>query len=337
MSTGPQPLPEISGVAAEDVHALIAGATEPLVFRGAVAHWPLVEAGIESREAVSNYLLGFYGGQPVPAFIGAGETGGRIFYTDDLADLNCRQVKVTLDEILAQINAHAGTPSPPTLYTGSLVIEQFLPGLVEAHRLLPAAANATIRLWLGNRTKVAAHYDVLDNLACVCAGRRRFTLFPPDQIRNLYVGPLDFTPAGQAVSLVDFDQPDFARHARYAEALEAARSAVLGPGDAIFIPSMWWHHVEGLDDLNLLLNHWWRDVPAYLGAPGDALLHAMLSIRDLPPTQREAWKQMFNHYVFSADSTTAEHIPLSRRGWLGPMDDEIARRLRTLLRNRLNR
>ena len=34
-------------------------------------------------------------------------------------------------------------------------------------------------LWLGNRTRIAAHYDLPDNLAVVAAGRRRFTVFPP--------------------------------------------------------------------------------------------------------------------------------------------------------------
>ena len=330
-------LPEVSGVVAEEVHERIAGAVEPLVFRGAVAAWPLVQTGLKSHQAVAEYLAQFYRGQPVPAFLGSSETRGRIFYTDDLAQLNCRQISATLDALLAQIAAHAGEALPPTIYTGSLVMEQFLPGLASNHQLLPAAANVTSRLWLGNRTKVAAHHDVLDNLACVCAGRRRFTLFPPEELPNLYVGPLDFTPAGQAVSLVDFDAPDFSRHPRFATALAAARSAVLEPGDVIFIPSMWWHHVEGLDDLNVLVNHWWRDAPSYLGAPGDALLHAILAVRELPLSQREAWRQMFDHYVFSADNSTAAHIPESRRGWLSPVDDELARRLRTLLRNRLNR
>ena len=112
---------------------------------------------------------------------------------------------------------------------------------------------------------------------------------------------------------------------------------MLDPGDAIFIPSMWWHAVEGLDSFNILINHWWRENPSYMGAPGDALLHAILSIRDLPEDQRRAWQVFFDHYVFEAGVETIEHIPVDRRGALGGLDENAARRIRALLRNNLNR
>ena len=87
-------------------------------------------------------------------------------------------------------------------------------------------------LWIGNRTRTAAHFDLPQNIACVISGRRRFTVFPIGQLPNLYVGPLDFTPAGQAISLVDFHAPDFERYPRFREALRHAQVAELEPGDA---------------------------------------------------------------------------------------------------------
>jgi hypothetical protein len=33
----------------------------------------------------------------------------------------------------------------------------------------------------------------------------------------------------------------------------------LEPGDALHIPSMWYHHVEGLEPFNMLVNYWWRE------------------------------------------------------------------------------
>jgi hypothetical protein len=161
-------------------------------------------------------------------------------------------------------------------------------------------------------------------------------LFPPEQLANLYVGPIDFTPAGQPISLVDFANPDYSRFPRFAEALEHARITELSAGDAILIPSLWWHHIEGLDDLNVLVNYWWRRTPAHHGPPFAAMLHALMTVRDLPPEERAAWQEMFRHYVFEADGATAAHIPESRRGALGPLDDEGARALRAAIVALLN-
>ena len=89
-------------------------------------------------------------------------------------------------------------------------------------------------------------------------------------------------------------------------------AALLEPGDAIFIPSMWWHHVEALAPLNLLVNHWWRDAPAHMDSPMNALMHALLSVRDLPPAQRQAWAGLFHHY-WVGDNTLKRMLPGSRR------------------------
>ncbi len=330
-------LQEVEGIAADDVFARLADEEQPLVLRGLAADWPLVVAARQSAEQAAAYLRQFDSGKPVTAFIGEAETQGRIFYNENLSATNFTPSQVEFSRILDELLAQADNAQPPTIYVGSSSIDLCLPGLGENNRLPEGAHRASVRIWLGNRTRVAAHYDALENVACVCAGRRRFTLFPPDQLANLYVGPMELTPAGQQISLVDFEDPDFERHPRYAQALEQARSAILEPGDAIYIPSMWWHQVDGLDPFNILINHWWREVPEHMGAPNDALLLAILNIRDLPAAQRRAWQGLFEHYVFNADERTVEHIPEPSRGVLGTLDETTARRLRTLLRNKLNR
>lgn len=93
-------------------------------------------------------------------------------------------------------------------------------------------------------------------------GRRRFTLFPPEQIANLYIGPIGHAPTGTPISLVSFREPDFERFPRFREALAAAHVAELEPGDALFIPTLWWHHVESLDKHNVLVNYCGRERPA---------------------------------------------------------------------------
>jgi hypothetical protein len=315
----------------------LAGETVPIVIRGLAKGWPIVQVARESMDEASRYLLQFYQDAPVTAFVGEPGSGGRIFYTDGLAHTNFRQIKTRLGWVLDSIRDHQDDPKAPAIYMGSAALDIFLPGLSRDNSLAYGTRKPSVRIWISNRTTVAAHYDVLDNIACVCAGRRRFTLFPPEQISNLYVGPIDFTPAGQAISLVDLDEPDLEQYPRFADALQHAQSAMLEPGDAIYIPSMWWHNVRSFDGLNILINHWWRDVPAFMGAPADALLHAILNIRGLPAEQRKAWRHIFDHYVFEASGESTAHIPRERLGALGSLDEDSARRIRALLRNNLNR
>jgi hypothetical protein len=331
------PIAERGDVDRETLFAALSETTEPLVLRGLAADWPLVGRARESAASARDYLLGFNRDVPVTTFVSEAGTGGRIFYTEGLAETNFTQVKRSLDDVFRELAELETADDPRTLYVGSAAVDQYLPGFRGENDLPNPPRSMTVRIWIGNRTTVAAHYDVLDNVACVCAGRRRFTLFPPDQLENLYIGPIDFTPAGQQVSLVDFDEPDFERFPKFARALENARSAVLEPGDAIFIPSMWWHHVRGLDRFNVLVNYWWREARSYMGPPADVLLHALLNLRDLPAAQREAWRGLFDYYVFGPRERATEHIPEQRRGALGVLDDETARRIRAMLRNNLNR
>jgi len=168
-------------------------------------------------------------------------------------------------------------------------------------------------------------------------GHRRFTLFPPDQLANLYIGPSDKTPAVQAISLVDFYAPNFEKYPKFREALKHAQVADLEPGDALLLPSMWWHPVESLSSFNVLVNYWMRDLPAYFGASMNALEHAILSIRGLPKNQRAAWKNLFNHYVFDYDQENFQHIPDGALGSLGEITDDTARKIRASLLSKLNR
>jgi len=332
-----QQIREIEGINADQVLERVALESGPVIFRGLASDWPLVEKSRESVRDVRRFLLRYYRDAPVKAFVIDAANRGRIFYSDDFSETNFKQVRTGLDWVLAQIDKRKDDPEASTVYMGSTEMDSCLPGLREKNSLPLGDKRATVRIWLGNRSTVAAHYDVLENIACVCAGRRRFTLFPPDQIANLYVGPIDFTPAGQAISLVDPNDYDLDKYPRFAEALEHAQTAELNPGDAIYIPGMWWHQVESLEGLNILINHWWKESPAHMGAPGDALLQAILCIRDLPDEQRNAWRVFFEHYIFDADSQTTDHIPAEKQGALGTLDEQAAEKIRAMLRKRLNR
>ncbi|MEL1263321.1 cupin-like domain-containing protein [Pseudoxanthomonas putridarboris] len=318
--------------------ALIA-AGRPALLKGLARDWGLVRAGLGGHRPAMDYLRGRYNGRPVQYSYGGPEVAGRPFYDDGFTGLNCEVRRSGLDQVLDGIAAHLDDPHPPTYYVASLLVDASLPGFradndldFDAH-----GVQAPPSIWIGNRVTASCHYDAPNNIACCTVGRRRFTVFPPDQIGNLYPGPLEPTPGGQAVSVVDFDHPDFARYPRFREALAVGQSAVLEPGDAIFIPSMWWHHVQGLDAFNVLVNYWWSSMPAYIPTPMHALYHALWTIRDRPEREKRAWREVFDYYVFGPADRAGEHLPEAARNMLGPVDEILARQLRAMLIDKLNR
>jgi hypothetical protein len=327
---------EINHCQPGDIPEFVLSSSQPLILKGFVDKWPAVIVGKESPDKAADYLRNFYSDIPVNAYYGEPETKGRVFYNDKMTGFNFVSSKANLNQVLDKLLAHMDDPSSPTMYVGSTEINKWFPGYNENNNACIDHLNPLTTIWIGNRSKIAAHYDVPNNLACCVVGRRKFTLFPPEQIANLYVGPMEFAPGGQDISLVDFDQPDLVKYPKFEQALAASQVAELEAGDALFLPSMWWHHVESLDALGVLITHWWRDSPAFLGRPNNALMLAMLSLRDLPLAQRQAWKAHFDYYVFNHDEDNLDHIPDTVKGVLSkPHDSLSAKRLRADLLNKL--
>ena len=329
-------IPEVTVEGPRALDALLREATEPFVVRGLAADWPLVQAGRRSGRAARDYLLRLRRNTLFTVAVGAPESGGRLFY-DQAMGMNFRTMRAKLPDVFAQIDAVEDRADAPPIYLASIDVHDFFQGLHEANHVDLGDRSCLASIWMGTRTRIAAHNDFPDNLACVAVGRRRFTLFPREQFRNLYLGPVDNTPAGRAVSMVDFHEPDFEAHPRFREALRHAQVAELEASDAIFIPSMWWHHVEGLDPFNVLVNYWWRDTPRWLGQPQDALNHAMMAIRDLPADEKRHWRDLFDYYVFQNGDDVVAHIPEEGRSVLAPLTPDSAGRLRAFLLRQLSR
>lgn len=302
----------------------------PAVLRGLVQHWPAVVRGRQSAESLCTYLRGFAGDRSVDAFFGPAGIKGRFFYDDTFTRLNFERRKVPFSHLLELLIRACDAAEPPSFYAGAVRIKETTPGFLADNPspLLDPNVDQLNSLWVGNRTRIACHWDLPQNLICVVGGRRRYTLFPPEQLPNLYPGPIDLTPAGQPISLVDFHAPDLGAYPRFAEAARSAEIAELEPGDALYLPSMWWHHAESLDPVGVMVNYWWRDAAMHMTTPFTTLLHALLTLRDLPENERQAWRVFFDYYIFGTGGQPLAHLPVQARGVLGEMTPEMAVRLR---------
>lgn len=311
----------------------------PVLFKGAASHWPLVEAGRRSAKEAAGHIASFHSDKPVVVYRAEPEQRGRFFYNDAIDGFNFNGTREALGPVLDELVAGAGAQS---IYIGSTDLGIYFPGLDEANGkafadVHPSLAGSTKSIWIGNRTIATCHYDFSHNIAVCAVGSRRFTLFPPDQTENLYPGPLEPTPGGQVVSMVDFAAPDFDRFPRFREALANARVAEMEAGDVLAYPAMWWHHVEALSPFNVLVNYWWDAVPAYIDNPQVTLFHALLALRDRPSSEKAAWRNLFDYYVFGDADRARAHLPKHAQGPLAPIDDAIARRLRAWVTRRLQR
>lgn len=316
--------------------AEVVARNQPVILRGVVKDWDSVKHASESDEALVRYLDGFYNEEPVLAWLAPRTENGRFFYNEAMTGFNFSRRHAHLTKSLDVLLKQVGEPNAPDIYIGATSMNAFLPGFTQAQSLPFLDANIDPNIWAGTASLVAPHIDMSDNIAVAICGHRRFTLFPPEEVANLYLGPLDFTPAGQPLSLVDVRNPDFARFPRYKKALENSQTAELNPGDGIYIPATWWHGVESLDDFNVLVNYWWSiNAPEY-GSPFETLVHGLMTIAQLPPARRQAWHSLFDALVFQLEGEAMAHLPEEKRGPHKTLSPELAKSIKGFLRKSLN-
>lgn len=294
----------------------------PAVLKGFVGQWPIVRVAAQSPEALLEYVRARDPGHPLRIMVGRPEIKGFYFYRDDMSGLNFEYQQQSLHAALAAILACRAREDVPAIYSGARSVERYFPQIGRENTLGMLAEmgkTAWSYVWLGNAVTAATHYDNMEGINCTVIGRKRFTFFPPDQLANLYVGPLELSPGGQPTSMVRMSAPDLERYPRFTQALAAAETAELEPGDAVFIPSLWWHNVEALEPVNFSLNFWWCEPADFAAEPFGALVHSLLALRQLTPERRETWRKMFDHYVFQTNGDPVPYLPPDQRGMLGPL------------------
>lgn len=316
---------ELREVAGNDIASIeqfrrdIVEPARPVVLRELVRHWPVVQAGLQSPAALRDHVTKFDASIEMDAFFGEPRIAGKYYYTDDMKGFNFERRHMKFGEALDAIVATIDVPGAPSVYIGSVPVDTCLPGFSAENplSLLPESVGA--RIWLGHASNVSMHYDTYENIACVIAGTRRFTLFPPEMIGRLYVGPIDNTMAGQPVSLAASSPPDDDKYPLFKQIRDQAVTVELNPGDALYLPKLWWHQVESTAPFNGLVNYWWDAFSAGPDAPYTTMLLSMITIAERPFPERQAWKAFFDHYVFRTHGHPLQHLPEDQHGVLGPL------------------
>ena len=331
-----QAITERKNTSIEQFEQEIAPLNKPVVLKGLVENWPVVSKGLESSNALGAYINHFDNHENTNVCIGHPSINGRFFYNDNMHGSNFEIQNQSITWVIEKLLASVNNSRSPAIAMQAQSIPERLIGFSKEN-ITPLSDKSLVpRIWIGNRVSIPTHYDFYDNLACVAAGHRRFTLFPPDQIENLYPGPLLVTPANTPVSMVDLNKPDLERYPRFSKALESAQQAYLEPGDAIYIPTLWWHAVDSLDSINILINYWWGGGHTDSGTPHECLMHSLLVLPQLPREQRKAWKDFFNYYVFRTEQDPTSHLPESLEDILLSLTDQTKKQLRDWLIHQLN-
>lgn len=113
----------------------------------------------------------------------------------------------------------------------------------------------SVMLWLGPHSSVSPlHNDPLDNLFMQYVGRKSVLVFPPDT--HVYAGhngqqsntsPIELEAKTESINKQKY--PLFDPH--------TAIACEVGPGDALYIPSKWYHYVKSIET-SASVNIWWR-------------------------------------------------------------------------------
>ncbi len=297
----------------------------PVVLRGLVKAWPIVAAGRLSPAAVQDHLKPLDAGGEIEAFFGAPAIAGKYFYTEDLKSFNFERRRMKFLAALEAIVSSAGAPGAPSIYVGSVPTGEFLPRFAALNPMPLLSPGVGPRVWIGHAANISCHYDTVDNLACVASGRRRFTLFAPQLIDKLYVGPIDNTMAGQPVSLAASSAGGAQKYPLFEQIKDRSLIADLEAGDALYLPKLWWHKVESTAPFNVLVNYWWDAFPSGPDAPYTSMLLSMITIAERPPAERQAWKAFFDHYVFRDHGHPLAHLPPEQHGLLGSLKENYGK------------
>ncbi|XP_075229715.1 lysine-specific demethylase 8-like isoform X2 [Lycorma delicatula] len=222
---------------------------KPVVLKDCINHWPAL-----SKWKDINYLLTKAGERTVPVELGSKYDDSE--WSQKL--MNFRQF--VEQHILVTKNKNE---------TGYLAQHQLflqIPELKEDIRepefcccsdlketnLNEENEDVDINAWFGPAGTVSPlHFDPKHNLLTQIVGRKRIILYDPkysDRLRPYETKLLNNT------AQVDPESPDYNKFSGYKDT--PALETILNPGEMLYIPPTWWHHVRSLD-ISFSVSFWW--------------------------------------------------------------------------------
>lgn len=154
---------------------------------------------------------------------------------------NTQNLYLVISKIMSHFNRRS-----PTL--SELLKDINIPHFIPYKRLWE------INLWIGiGGNKSNLHFDPEENLLAVIQGSKKIILFSSDQTKLLYQNKKNkINLLHSMVNIFNFDDTQFPlmRKAKYYE-------TEVKKGEALYLPSGWWHAVESSNELNIAVNLWW--------------------------------------------------------------------------------
>nr|WP_274705369.1 cupin-like domain-containing protein [Sphingomonas sp. H160509] len=135
------------------------------------------------------YLASHDSGAPLSTYVGAPTIAGRFFYREDMNGFNFDRGTAPFRAVADMLLGDLATGAGPAIYSGAASAVEHFPTFAADNPMPLLDPTAIPRLWIGNAVTVSTHYDTADNIACVAAGHRHFTLFPPHRSPTCMSGP----------------------------------------------------------------------------------------------------------------------------------------------------
>lgn len=262
----PFDLDPVAEVSADDVSAFrgFVDRREPVLFLDGARDWPLFQtcaAGSSVEERIQHYAP-LLGGRTVRYTATPPQQGGQIGIGPDLRPNFSLNRVASAGEFLDEISDLVANPTGGCVYAPAVDLATLpaIEALVPQPEAFGEGSARLRRVWIGSGAHaVDLHYDQMQNYVTVIEGVKRFSLLPPEALPFIYPAPLNRRVSGVIRSMVTLLDVDREKYPRFDAALEMAQVAVVGPGDTLAIPPLWWHHVESFG-FNVMVNMWYPDL-----------------------------------------------------------------------------